>query len=191
MVSVDSSKTLTKTHPNPTHLCIPSCPSSTLATSPTAGDGDLIVEAAVMCHSVSHGIPFYPYFPACKCSLQWLVGLLGGLWCLLHCHYWNLTGTTLRYPVVSLFLEICRTSPFTKTWIWVWKLSELVSPSTLLHLHQWWDCSSLLYVMLSEMLGKGQGQHSYSKRENSPSTDFLRIFENYWEICHTYTKYCL
>lgn len=38
----------------------------------------------------------------CKCSLQRVIGLVRGLWFLLHHQYWALTGTPLRFPVVAL-----------------------------------------------------------------------------------------
>ena len=45
--------------------------------------------------SVSHSIPFCPHFFACKCSLQWVIGLVWGLWLLLHYQYWILIRTPL------------------------------------------------------------------------------------------------
>ena len=60
-----------------------------------------LVEALV-CHNMSHKYTFSPHFCACKCSLQWLIGLVGGLWLLLLYQYWNLTGTPFRYSVVTL-----------------------------------------------------------------------------------------
>lgn len=56
----------------------------------------------VVYYSVSHIIPFCPYFFTWKCSLQWLIGLVWSLWLLLFYQYRNLTEKPLRYPVVTL-----------------------------------------------------------------------------------------
>jgi hypothetical protein len=53
-------------------------------------------------HSVSHSTPFHPNSFTCKCSLQWVTGLVQGLWLLLHYQYWIFTGTPLGYPAVAL-----------------------------------------------------------------------------------------
>lgn len=54
---------------------------------------------AIVYHSVSHSIPFCPCFFSYKCSLQWLFGLVWGLWLLLYYQYWILTKTPLGDPV--------------------------------------------------------------------------------------------
>jgi len=55
----------------------------------------------VMCHSILHSIPFFLLIFACKCSLQWVIDLAGGLWLLLHYQFGFLTRTPLRYPIVA------------------------------------------------------------------------------------------
>jgi hypothetical protein len=60
-----------------------------------------ILEEAAECHGVSHSTPFSPNSFTCKCSLQWVIGLLLGPWLLLLYQYWHLTETPLRYPVVA------------------------------------------------------------------------------------------
>ena len=76
-------------HPSPTHLPIPSYLPSTFV-------------EVIISDNVYHSIPFYPYFFTCKCSLQWVTGLVWGLWLLLHYQYLILIGTPLGYPVVVL-----------------------------------------------------------------------------------------
>jgi hypothetical protein len=53
--------------------------------------------------SQSHSSTFCRCLFTSKCSLQWLVVcLVGGLWLLLLCSDWNLSGTPFRCPVVAL-----------------------------------------------------------------------------------------
>jgi hypothetical protein len=61
----------------------------------------LIVEA-VICHNMSHNIPLCPYIFTCKCSLQWVIGLVWGLWLLWHHSYLILMRLPRSYPVVTL-----------------------------------------------------------------------------------------
>jgi hypothetical protein len=65
------------------------------------GNKDLVMEA-VVCPSVSYSIPFAHTFVARKCLLQWVIGLVQGLWLLLLFPYWNLPVSPLRYPVIAL-----------------------------------------------------------------------------------------
>lgn len=62
---------------NPTHLLLPSCPPSTLATSPPT-EKNRSHCGAVVCHSVPHSTPFGPHFSACSAhrndSLVWCEG---------------------------------------------------------------------------------------------------------------------
>jgi hypothetical protein len=52
-----------------------------------------------VCHSVSHGIFLCPHIFSCKCSLQWVIGLVQGIWLLPHHQYWIIAGTLPCYPV--------------------------------------------------------------------------------------------
>lgn len=52
-----------------------------------------LTEKAVLCPTIH--TPFCPNSFTCKCLLQWVIGLVGGLWLLL-------TGTPFGYPVVVL-----------------------------------------------------------------------------------------
>jgi hypothetical protein len=52
--------------------------------------------------TVSHSVSLYPLIFTCKCSLQWVIGLVGDLWLLWHHQYWILMGTPPGYPVVAL-----------------------------------------------------------------------------------------
>lgn len=70
-------------HSNPTHLPLPRIRPLPLLPPPSSKEDNLIVEA-IVCHSGSHRTPFSPHFFACTCSTQWLVGLVWGLWLLLH-----------------------------------------------------------------------------------------------------------
>jgi hypothetical protein len=54
---------------------------------------------ALVCHSVSHSIFLCPHIVTCKYSLQWVTGLVQGLWLLWHHQYWIFTGTPPRYLV--------------------------------------------------------------------------------------------
>jgi hypothetical protein len=45
-----------------------------------------------VCPSVSHSIPFCPHIFNCKCSFQGVNGLFQGLWLLLYCPYWIISG---------------------------------------------------------------------------------------------------
>jgi hypothetical protein len=49
-------------------------------------------------HSLSYNILVCPNSSTCKCSLQWVIDLVQGLWFLLHYQYWSLPWTPLRYP---------------------------------------------------------------------------------------------
>lgn len=51
---------------------------------------------------VSFSIPCCPVSPTWKCSLQWVIGVIQGLWPLTHNHHWTLTEIPLRYPAVAL-----------------------------------------------------------------------------------------
>jgi len=57
---------------------------------------------ATVCHSVSHSRPFHPNSFTYKRSLQWVTGLVQGLWLLLHYQYWIFTETPLGYPAIVL-----------------------------------------------------------------------------------------
>lgn len=57
---------------------------------------------AVLCPSVSHGISFVLITFTCKCSLFRIVGVVQGLWVLLHHQYLILIRNLLRYPVGAL-----------------------------------------------------------------------------------------
>lgn len=72
----------------------------------TSNRGKELTGEAVVWHSVSYSMPFYPNFFAGKCSLQAIIGLVQGLWILLlylRFHEWNLTGTPFGYSVVALY----------------------------------------------------------------------------------------
>lgn len=56
----------------------------------------------LMCPCESRSVSFSLYMFAWKCSLQWVIRVVQGLWLLLHSGYWTLTGNSLRYPVVAL-----------------------------------------------------------------------------------------
>lgn len=90
---------------------------------------------AVVCHQIT----LYPHYRL-QCSLQWAIGLLQGLWFLLHYQYWILTGTPLGYPVVPLchyrscsfgsaelalscvsYIGVGQSKP----WIWAWEVAKL------------------------------------------------------------------
>jgi hypothetical protein len=45
------------------------------------------------CHGVPHSTPFCPNNLICKCSLQWVIGLVQGHWLWLHYQSWILTET--------------------------------------------------------------------------------------------------
>lgn len=55
-----------------------------------------LIVGVVMCPSVSHSIYACLHFFGCKCSLQWLVDLVGGLRLLLLYEYRSFSGMTLR-----------------------------------------------------------------------------------------------
>jgi len=80
---------------NPSHL--PPYLPSPLHPLPQHRKQHLISEAMVR-HSLSHSIHFCPHFFACKCSLQWLIGPLQGLWLLLLYQYRNLTQISCCCP---------------------------------------------------------------------------------------------
>jgi hypothetical protein len=82
-------------HPNSTHLPNPLYLPSALTITPQEENNDI---SYVVCHSVSHSILLCPYFFTCKCSLQWLIGLLSPRLQ----PYWIFTWTPLRYSVVAL-----------------------------------------------------------------------------------------
>ena len=67
--------------------------------------GKHFIMEAVVCHSVSHSISLCPHIFTCKCSLQWVIGLVWGLWLLLHYQSWILTKSPLGYPAVALCHE--------------------------------------------------------------------------------------
>lgn len=50
---------------------------------------------------ISHSIPLCPNSFTYKFPLQWVVGLLQGLWLLIPHWYWILTETLLEYPAVA------------------------------------------------------------------------------------------
>jgi hypothetical protein len=64
-----------------------------LAISSPKGEKNVIVET-IICHNESHS-NFCPYFFTCQCSLQWVTGLVWGLWLLLQYQNWILTRTPL------------------------------------------------------------------------------------------------
>ena len=75
------------------------------------------VVKAVVCHSVSHNIFLCPHIFTCKCSLQWVIALVQGLWILLHDQSWIFPGFAFRILLLSYVVEvpsfwICRTGPF-------------------------------------------------------------------------------
>lgn len=47
-------------------------------------------------------IPSCLHIFTCKCSLQWVIGLVLGLWLLSHHQYWTLARIPPRYPVAAL-----------------------------------------------------------------------------------------
>lgn len=62
-----------------------------------------LIVGVVMCPSVSHSTYACLHFFGCKCSLQWLVDLVGGLRLLLLYKYRSFSGTAVRYPIVALW----------------------------------------------------------------------------------------
>lgn len=94
-------------HPSPSQL-LPPCicplllqPLSTTTENKKQSTAKHRITEAVVCHSVSHSIPLPPHI-TCKGSVQWLIGLLQGLWLLWYHQSWVLTGTPPSYPVVPL-----------------------------------------------------------------------------------------
>lgn len=84
------------------HL-VPSYLPSTLETSLPAEIRQSYCESC----SGSQSRPFRLHFSACKCSLQWLVGLIQGFGLLLLYQYWKLTGAfSLRHGSSSLWLAL-------------------------------------------------------------------------------------
>ena len=75
---------------------------STLATSPKENLKNIYIMEVVVCHSVSHSIPFCSYIFTWKCSLQWVIGLVWRLWLLLHHQYQILTRTPSQISSSSL-----------------------------------------------------------------------------------------
>ena len=57
---------------------------------------------AVVGRSESYSKAFSAYIFPCKCPLHRVIGLVQGLWLLLHYDCWTLIGTPLGYPVVAL-----------------------------------------------------------------------------------------
>lgn len=57
---------------------------------------------AMLCHNELHSTPFCPYIFTCKYYLQQGIGVVQGLWLLLHHRYWILERTPLGYPVAAL-----------------------------------------------------------------------------------------
>ena len=74
---------------------LPFIPALCLCNLPPPKEKENLVVEAVVCHSESHSILFCPHFFACKCSLQWVISLVQGLWLLLHYQYQILTRTPL------------------------------------------------------------------------------------------------
>lgn len=68
---------------------------------------NLTVEAVVCpaCQTV-YPLVHTPFLANVR-SLQWIIGLVQGLWLLLRYQYWNLTGTPLRYPVAAFLQPSC------------------------------------------------------------------------------------
>jgi hypothetical protein len=94
------------------------------------------------------GAPFCPHTFTSKCSPQLVIGLVRGLWLLLHYQYWTSLGLLsdlLLMPCVMevLWLWICRNSPSCAPALqrrgtcwgaaWAWVVAELVSPPALLN----------------------------------------------------------
>jgi hypothetical protein len=125
---------------------------------------------AAGCSSVFHTIPLCPHFFTCKCSLQGVIGLVCGLWLLLHHQYWFLTRTPLRYSVVALChgdlaaldlqgQTLHALQKFTdridvrvgqlKAWIWTWLVPELFSPPAFLNPHHQGKLSSMAPATLT------------------------------------------
>ena len=98
-------------------------------------------------YGVSHRIPFCLNIFTCKCSLQWVIGLVWGPWILL-CHQFWIPTETPRYPVVMQCHEYSATLVLhdhliymfpqfidgldvgldqLKTWIYVWMVAYLFS----------------------------------------------------------------
>jgi hypothetical protein len=65
-------------------------------------DRKLLKVEAVVCHSVSHSIPLCHNIFTCKCSLQWVIGLVQGLWLLWYHQYHILPRTPPSPPVVAV-----------------------------------------------------------------------------------------
>lgn len=97
-------------HHKPTHLAIPPYLACALVTYPhpplkyhwnPANQKPHLTAKAAVCHSVSHGVTLYPYSFTCKHSLEWIAGLVRGLWLLPPCQHWIPTGTLLAHTFVS------------------------------------------------------------------------------------------
>lgn len=65
---------------------IPLCPSR----FPNTSSFILGALGALVCQAVYPVYPFFLINPTCKCSLQWVLGLVQGLWSLAHHHHWIL-----------------------------------------------------------------------------------------------------
>ena len=66
-----------------------------------------------VCHNVSYHIPFCPNSFPCKCSLQWVIGLVWGLWLLLQHQYGILSDILLLLCIIEILQHwICRAGPF-------------------------------------------------------------------------------
>jgi hypothetical protein len=91
-------------HPNPTHFPHPSisalCPCNLTHPKKTINKQKFLNLPGS--YGVSQQHTLLPKHFTCKCLLQGLIGLVRGLWLLLHSQHWVFTGTLLRYPVFSL-----------------------------------------------------------------------------------------
>ena len=102
--------------PNPNHFSVLPHPSSTLkALSPQNNfffctPSFPPLDHILICWSCIGDAVFYAIYPFVqssfpyKWSLQWVVGLVQGLWLLVHHQYWTLTETSLRLLRVIDFL---------------------------------------------------------------------------------------
>jgi hypothetical protein len=131
---------------------------------------------AVVCHSVSYSISLCPHIFTCKCSFQWVIGLVVDLWLVWHHQNWIIIGTPPSYPVVvmswrsssfgSAWLALSHIPTLHRRyrfWIWAWVVTELVSVTTFPYLHHQSKLSSTALARPPDTtIGRRQGQPSGS-----------------------------
>ena len=134
---------------------------SALATSPptkikTKQNKIKINKTRLWCvtYSVSHSTLLCPHIFICKCSLQWVMDLVQGLWLLLHHPYWVLTGLLSDLLLLPCAMQILQ------PWIYGTSSSQM----------RW-------YVELGQpkALDLGLG-HSWVGQPSSPHTTRLTQF---------------